>query len=195
MKNTFANFSIVLILLIGISVGTAHGAPLADIQTVDIDNKPHSLANKTPKVLIFLGQECAISRRYIPRLNELFEIATNHGLAFIGVFSDSWSTLEKAKSFQQEYQVNFPLIKDLDETIAKRLQPTAKPEAFVLTANGDIAYQGRIDDRFFALGRLRQVFSQHDLLNAITAVSNGELPMISNTRTIGCFYGSWEKNR
>ncbi|OUS24240.1 hypothetical protein A9Q99_25235 [Gammaproteobacteria bacterium 45_16_T64] len=165
---------------------------LAGFHALDINQESHSFGNARPKVLIFLGQECAISQRYIPTLNELSTLAKAMEFDFYGVFSDSWATLEKAKQFQQDYEVNFPLILDSAEVIAHQLQPTAKPEAFVFNTKGELSYQGRIDDRFADLGKLRQTFSQHNLRDAITAVGNGQQPDIARTKTIGCFYGGWD---
>lgn len=144
-----------------------------------------------PTVVIFLGQECPISRRFVPRLNELHVMAKAKGIQLIGAFADSWATQESSERFRSDYEIEFPLYLDKEQKLARLLKPKAKPEAFVLGADWQLVYRGRIDDRFVAIGRLKSKFDQHDLSNAIDAVARGEAPEVAVTEPVGCLYGEW----
>ena len=144
-------------------------------------------------VVVFLGQECPISRRYIPRLNELSTLAHEQGLGFVGVFSDSWATLKSSQTFRDDYEIRFDLILDDRGELASALKPLAKPEVFVLEASDleRIIYRGRIDDRFAAIGRLKQTINHHELFDAIQAAAKNQKPAVAKTQPIGCFFDPW----
>lgn len=146
-----------------------------------------------PIVLVIMASDCPISRRLTPRLKELARIAEEKNIAFYGVFSDAWSTREEILTFQKEYEVDFSLLLDNGAIIAKQLRSGIKPEAFVFNKEGEMAYRGRIDNRFASIGKLRNTFDQHDLLNAIQAVSDNKLPDVRDTQAVGCVYNSWDE--
>ena len=159
-----------------------------------LDLEDLSLPEGQAVALVFLGQECPISRRFIPKLNELAAQSRAMNIHFMGVFSDHWATLASSKDFRDSYEIKFPLLLDEGQSLAKTLQPIAKPEAFVINEDGVQVYRGRIDDRFIAIGRLKKVFNQHDLQNAMVAVKENKIPEVTHTKAVGCFYGDWESD-
>lgn len=184
---------ILLALLLSVPL-RADAISANDLTALDISNENKSVSiadGSQATVVIILGAECPISRRMLPRMKELAKISKQKDVAFYGVFSDSWTTLEGAKKFQKEYEVDFPLLLDNSVSIAKHLKSGVKPEAFVFDEKGELIYRGRIDNRFVSIGRLRNTFDKHDLLNAITAAAEGVKPEVSETPAIGCVYNDW----
>ena len=58
-----------------------------------------------------------------------------------------------AQKFQQEFKIQFPVLFDASGEIADVLGPTHVPEAFVLNADAEVVYRGRIDDLYGEVGK------------------------------------------
>ncbi len=169
-------------------------SPFAGLSALDMEGKTinlETLVGEKNTVLVIMASDCPISRRMTPRLKELAKVASQHGVNFYGVFSDDWSTKDSIAVYRQDYEVDFPLLLDGKTLIADKLRSGIKPEAFVFNAKGEQTYRGRIDNRFASIGRLRNHFDQHDLLNAILAVKDNRLPEVQVTEPIGCVYKTW----
>ncbi len=62
------------------------------------------------------------------------------------------------------------------------------PEVILYNNTKDeIIYQGRIDNKFYKLGRRRNVVTEHDLESAIKSTLNNEAVEKSYAQPIGCF--------
>jgi thiol-disulfide isomerase/thioredoxin len=162
------------------------------LQAIGSTTEPPS-AGANGTVVVVLATQCPISRRMIPPLNELAAKAASQQLNFYGVISDDFTDVEAAAQFQREYKLAFPLFLDSSVTVAETLRSEIKPEAFVFTATGELAYRGRIDNRFAEVGKLRNYFDQHDLADAMTAVAAGETPRTNQTSPVGCVYHQWQE--
>jgi hypothetical protein len=62
------------------------------------------------------------------------------------------------------------------------------PEAFVLKADGDVIYHGRIDDWYEAIGKPRAVVQKRELRDAITAALANRVPARVYARPVGCYF-------
>lgn len=160
----------------------------------DVNGQPLQLATAGTRVivLVFLGPECPISQRYAPELNRLSRAHTN-GMEFLGVISAPSITRTQALAFTKEYELKFPVIFDERGELARWLKPTHVPEGFVLKPSGEVAYHGRINDAFAALGRPRTILTNHELRDSIRAVLNGRAPAKSFAKPVGCYFEDWPK--
>jgi thiol-disulfide isomerase/thioredoxin len=167
---------------------------LNGVRAVDVEGKVHRVGfdeRARPVVLVFLGTECPVSRRYAPRLSELAREANGRGIQFFGVISDASAAPAAAREFRGELELGFPVLYDAAGDLAERLRPERVPEAFVLDSAGKLAYRGRIDDRFAEPGKLRPRIDSEDLLAALEAVAKGTLPATPRTDVVGCVFESW----
>ncbi len=64
----------------------------------------------------------------------------------------------------------------------------------MLAQDGLVAYRGRIDDAFEAIGKERQVVHHHDLDEALDAVARGKPVTTPRTTPIGCVFEAWGRN-
>lgn len=71
--------------------------------------------------------------------------------------------------------------------LANSLKATVTPEVFLIDAAGQLQYQGAIDNWFYELGKYRLNTTEQYLIDALTALNNGEQPPVRQTEAIGCF--------
>lgn len=146
-------------------------------------------------VLIFLGPECPISQRYIPKLNRLATAQDTNRVEFFGVIAGQSMTRTQAVAFAKEYAITFPVLFDNGLALARWLRPTHMPEAFVLKPDGDVVYRGRIDDWYASPGKPRAAAQHHELRDAIAAVLAGKTPPKIFAPPVGCYFEDWPERR
>jgi len=61
------------------------------------------------------------------------------------------------------------------------------PTAVVVRSDETIAYRGRIDNFFAAIGKSRRVVTEHDLREALDAVFAGRPVEKAETPVVGCY--------
>ncbi|MEM7121248.1 MAG: redoxin domain-containing protein [Pseudomonadota bacterium] len=163
-------------------------------RVVDLEGQIHNIgiANSArPAVLVFLDNYCPVSNRYAPELQAFADQAADAGIEFYGVMSDPLITPEEARQFARDYGIGFPVIFDGSGELAVRLDPLATPEAFVIGPDNEVVYRGRIDNRFEAIGVLRNTITSHDLLDTMTALKTGDPLLPERTMPVGCVFEAW----
>lgn len=166
------------------------------LSVLDLEGRVHAIGGLTSAratVLVFLGTECPISNQCLPTLREIARAHAAEGVLLYGVVSDPTTTRAAALAHAREYQLDFPILFDASGELAAVYRPAATPEAFVLTPAGRIAYRGRIDDRFEAVGRPRAAATHRDLEDALTAVLRGERVATPRTTPVGCVFEAWSR--
>lgn len=142
-----------------------------------------ALEKEKPIVLILLDTECPICQKYTKNIKGL--VVQYPQVQWIGVFT-RWHSFAQITDFKATYGLNIPLYLDARNRLVRKLDISVTPEVVFATANGNILYQGAIDNWFFALGKHRLVSTENYLIEAIEAWSRGEAPKISRTTSIGC---------
>ena len=141
-----------------------------------------------PTVICFLGTECPLARLYAPRLAELAAEFESQGVRFLGVDSNLHDSLEEIRQFVADYKLNFPVAKDYDNVIADRFGTKRISEVFVVGADFQIRYQGRIDDRHRP-GITRRSSQRDDLRIALEELLAGKPVSVPFTTPSGCLIG------
>jgi peroxiredoxin len=150
-----------------------------------VGNGPVSIANAKWKVICFLGAECPLARLYGPRLQQLDEEFSRHGVQVVGVNSNPQDSLDDIRRYITEHRISFPIIKDHRQSLARKFGAKRTPEVFVLDTSSHVRYQGRIDDQYEP-GTARPKPSRHDLRNALEALIAGREVIDPNTKAVGC---------
>ncbi|BBM83725.1 redoxin domain-containing protein [Candidatus Uabimicrobium amorphum] len=145
-----------------------------------------------PVAFVFLDTGCPISNRYAPQLNSIFDDSRSKGLSFYGIISDPYTSLTESSRFREKYKLRFPILFDSVGDLAEKLQPKTVPEAFVVNKQDIVAYRGRIDNRFSAVGKRSPKVTSHDLSEAIRSVAKTGMSSVKNTQAIGCIFEAWE---
>ncbi len=146
-----------------------------------------TLAKDSVTVHIFLLDDCVICQDYSPKLNQLYEQYGDE-ISFIGYFPNFSSKTEKIEFFKKKYNIQFPLKTDYYKTQAARFQASITPEVIIYNHDTQkVLYRGRIDNRFFKLGKRRHVITSNELEIALSLISEGKEVKIPRTEPIGCY--------
>jgi mono/diheme cytochrome c family protein len=153
------------------------------------DGKSWSLAKDTRGakaiVVLFLGTECPINNLYMPTLATLHQAYYTRGVVFVGINSNLYDSAAAVARHATAFGIPFPVLKDVQGTVAERFQARRVPEAFVLDGNRMIRYRGRIDDQF-GRGSKRPKPTQRDLAEALDAVLAGDSVARPASEVVGC---------
>lgn len=139
------------------------------------------------QVIFILLEDCVICQSYSITMNKLYEEYGNE-FEFIGYFPNFSSKREAIDSFKNVYSIPFPLKTDYFKTVTNKFKVEVTPEVVIYDPKFDrILYQGRIDNEFFDIGQRRSVVSQHELKDALQAISTKSNNYIKRTISVGCF--------
>ncbi len=153
------------------------------------DGKKYSLSNFVDKqiiVLIFMANRCPTARVYTDRIKLIQDEYGPKGVQLIGINSDnkyffSLEALPKMTEISEERKLNFPYLKDEDQSLAKNYGALVTLHAFVLDKERILRYRGRIDD-----SRDPQKITSSDLRNALDDLIQGKEVRIAETRPFAC---------
>jgi peroxiredoxin/mono/diheme cytochrome c family protein len=175
------------------------GRHVDEFSMQDFRGKSHSLSElKDSKLVVvaFLGVECPLSKLYAPRLVELAKQYESKGVKFIGVDSNRQDAVTEMAHFAKEHNIDFPLLKDLNNQLADKLSAARNPQVFVLDANRAVRYAGRVDDQYgftTGSGYARPKANTSDLIQALDDLLAGKEVSQPTTEAIGCLIGRVRK--
>jgi len=133
-------------------------------------------------VVVWLAADCPISQKQVLTLNGLIQYFPT--VSFAGVFTH-WDKTPDIQQFKRDFAPNFPLFRDGNRELFKKLKPVVTPEV-QLIADGKIVYRGAIDNWYYALGRHRAEPNEHYLKAAIQAALNHQPVIRPFTTSVGC---------
>ena len=148
--------------------------------------QPLAVAPHAAAVVMFILQDCPICNAYAPEVQRLAAEFGPRDVPFYLVHVDPTLSAQDARKHARDYGYKLPTFIDRDHELVRRLGVAAVPTAVVLGHDGSIAYEGRIDDRFVALGQSRNAPTTHELRDALDAIRDGRPPPVRRTRVVGC---------
>ncbi|HZK80214.1 MAG TPA: redoxin domain-containing protein [Humisphaera sp.] len=157
---------------------------IADV--TGVIRRPLEMGESKAAVIIFIAVDCPISNGYAPEINRLCKQYESKGLLFYLAYPDGDLTPADAKKHAADYGYTCPALLDRKRELAHRLGATVTPEAVVVDRDGQVAYRGRIDDLYVALGKRRFEATTHDLRMALDAIVAGKPVPTPRTTAIGC---------
>jgi peroxiredoxin len=160
-----------------------------DFSLTDIHGAKHSLGEwRRGKaiVLFFIGIECPVSNGYAPQMQQLATKYAQRGVSFYGVHCDNPLTAADAARHATDYGLTFTVLLDPAQVLSHATGARVTPEAVVISPDGKVLYQGRIDDRYTMDGKRRDAPTVFDLENALSSVLAGEAPKVRQTTAFGC---------
>ena len=151
----------------------------------DYNGKPVELASyKDAKaiVLMFISTQCPVSNAYNERMAALYKDYSPKNVVILGINSNKAETPEDIKQHAVDKQFGFPVLKDLHNVIADKLDANHTPEIFVLdAATLTVLYHGRIDD-----AQREAKVTTKDLRAALDEILAGKPVTVKETKAFGC---------
>ena len=183
MKNRSLNaqvFSLLLILKTAftaaapISLLPLNGYDLITHQNVFVDS-----SKKTATVVVFLSALCPCSNSHLPELRKLSENFPEFN--FVAIHSNANESLGVSQAYFKKANLSFPVIEDEHSKLANQFKAFKTPHAFVVLANGELAYQGGVSNSvdFPSSSKLF-------LREALMDLKNHQNVRTSSGRTLGC---------
>jgi mono/diheme cytochrome c family protein len=143
------------------------------------------LAGDKGTVVVFLSFDCPMSTSYTKSLSDLAKATAAKGIKFVGLCpcdEDASHVAKKAK----EYEVGFPVFKDVQLAATDSLGATTTPQVFVLNAQNWVVYSGQIDDGYSKRLIRNKEVTQNYLNDAIGHVLAPKRAVPAKTEPIGC---------
>jgi mono/diheme cytochrome c family protein/peroxiredoxin len=137
-------------------------------------------------VLFFITTDCPIANSYVPEIKAIAREFADAPIRCFAIQVDPDLTLEAARKHTQEFGLSIPVLIDAKHQLVSAMGVTHTPEVAVVLPDGTIAYQGRIDDRYPALGKKRSAPATQDLRDALSAIVSGKKIRVSRTDAVGC---------
>ncbi len=176
--NWFAAFALGAVLTPGISVPDIDG----------VKREPLKVEKGHAQLLVFVTHDCPISNYYSHEIRRICEEGTKKGLGCSLVYVDPTLTSEQVRKHAEEYgHGTYPKIVDRKHELVKATGVDITPTAVLVTADKAIAYRGRIDNFYAALGKSRRVVTEHDLRDAIDSVFAGRKVEKPESNPVGCY--------
>lgn len=176
------------------------GRQVAEFELADHHGRKHALSNladgKQAVVVAFLGVECPLAKLYAPRLQELASQYESKGVAFVGICSNRQDAPTEIEGYVTQHGIKFPVLKDRDNAVADDFQASRTPEVFVLDAQRNVLYAGRIDDQYGlenGSGYAKSAVHRRDLIEALEEVLASKPVSEAETVATGCLIGRVSK--
>lgn len=174
--------------------GAAEPPPLADAPIVrgvleTLGGEEASLSTfcgKRCTILVFMSIECPVSNGTLPTIQRIADEHAAVGLRVVGVNPNAAQDREAQRRHREEYELRFPILRDPDAALARRLGVTVCPEVFLLDEQRRIRYRGRIDDRYVRRGAAARPVRSEDLALAVRQYLDGVAVEPARTTPIGC---------
>ena len=145
----------------------------------------YNYVGKKAIVLVFLGTDCPVGNLYVPRLIELNHAYQGEGVIFLGINSNAHEGEQDVAKYVRETGIDFPVLKDTQNTISDLLLVERTCETLVLDGIGRIRYRGAIDDQYLQ-GKSKDHVQQTYLRDALDALLKNRPIKVTATRVEGC---------
>ena len=152
---------------------------------------PIAAASGKVVVLVFLRSDCPISNRYAPVIQKI-SAQFARDTSFWLVYPDRDESSQAVRKYVQDYGYHLPALRDPNHALVKLAQVQVTPEVAVFDRNHQLVYDGRIDNWYQDLARVRPAPTTHELADAIRAALTGKPVPKTDVRGVGCYISDLE---
>ena len=169
-----------VILLFSLHCAAATLPPLVARDLVSGNGLEHNWpAAPQGSVLVFLSSNCPCSNAHIAHLTALAHRFPQ--VKFIGVHANADESKSESAAYFKAQKLPFPVLQDSGAQWANRLKALRTPHAFVVSASGELLYQGGVTSSAEA-SKAQEFY----LEAALTQLVAGEKITTAKTRVLGC---------
>jgi len=107
----------------------------------DIDDNPHKLSDFHGKTVVinFWATWCPPCRYEIPSMERLQEKIKNKDIIILAI--NIGEDAETIFEFIKDYNINFPILMDIDSSITKKYPVIGLPTSYIIDSEGRIVYR------------------------------------------------------
>ena len=138
-------------------------------------------------VVFFVATDCPVANGYAPEIRRICEAYKAKAGCTLAYVDPTLSTEAVSKHVIAYQHGDYPAVIDTKHLLVKASGATVTPEVVVVLSGGAIAYRGRIDDKYFALGRSRQNPVERNLRDVMENFVAGKPILTARTTPVGCF--------
>jgi peroxiredoxin len=185
--------SVAVLGLVLNSFGAAQvGKPAPEFNSKDTEGKDHSLSDYKGKIVVLeaINMDCPYVKNHYKSgaITELQSELTGKGVVWFVVNSaakdsPAYRTPEKAQEEAGQTKAT-AWISDSSGKIGKAYGMRTTPHMFVIDPEGNLAYQGAIDDNASPKGDPRK--AKNYVREAVQKIQSGQKPDPSETKPYGC---------
>ena len=125
----------------------------------DIDGSEHAFPTAPgaeATIVFFVTSDCPISNRYAPEIGRICGEYATDGVRCLMAYVDPTLSEHEIREHRREYGSAAPAVQDNDRELIELAGATVTPEAALFDDGGRLAYLGRIDNLYAALGTPRR---------------------------------------
>ena len=140
-------------------------------------------------VIVFVTTTCPIANASIPSMKRLEKVVAEAGGRILLVHPDSLVTSEVASRHARQRDLGMEILLDPEQRLARRLQASVVPEAFVLQRRDGAwatRYRGPVDDLYAGIGRRRRAATTFHAADAVRRIRAGDLIATPVRTAYGC---------
>lgn len=153
------------------------GQPTADSRQLSADSRQMKAVIYTT-----FSNDCPMCNKYLPTLREISKnLPDSIDFKLVKVNTGEVWDFDWNQSLSKQTKL------DSAGAWSKKVGMKVYPEVIVLGSDGQKIYQGSIDDRAVAIGKMRRTALKHYLIDAIESVKKGESPQVKQTTAVGCY--------
>lgn len=185
--------AVLFLILSTIAVADDYLKTIKDFELQDQLGVTHSLAEYADKdyiVMYIHGSGCPIARLSVPSYLEIQQQYANKNIEFLMLNSFIQDDIPRIQQEAKEFNINFPILKDIDQTVAHSMGVERTAEVFVIDPRTrEIHFRGPIND---ALGyeSQRNEVENHYLINALETILAGDVVNMDDIPdSKGCLVG------
>jgi hypothetical protein len=148
-------------------------------------------------VVFFVTNDCPVSNGYAQEIRRICEAYDGKAKCTLNYVDPTLTPATVIGHLSEYNHGSYPAVIDTDHELVKASGAQVTPEVVVVRPGGEIAYRGRIDNKYESIGRARQQPTVHDLRDVLDAVLAGKPVAAARTAPIGCYITPLEffKNR
>jgi hypothetical protein len=163
--------------------------PSVSVRDIDgVPREPLKVEKGRVEALFFVTNDCPVSNYYSHEIRRICDDYAKRGVGCALVYTDPALTDEQARQHANEYGHGaYPKIVDRNHDLVKAAGAAINPTAVVIKPDGTIAYRGRIDNSYAAIGIQRRVVTEHDVRDALDAVIAGRPVAKAEAPPVGCY--------
>ena len=127
------------------------GDKAEDFSISGIDGSKYNLTeglgnSQNGVIVIFWSAECPWVQPYNDRINDYVKDLNEKGFTVWAINANNTESLDDVKNHAAKNNYAFPMLKDVNNTVADMLGATRTPEVFLIAKDKTILYNGRISD-------------------------------------------------